>query len=166
MNVENKMESSTTAPQADNKEYSNYEEGAEGASYDIYESSGDYDDEDFSNAVSFCDGQGLWERPTEWMSCLQSQINISPFYAVQVAVNYFCDLKSYNYDNVAWISCISQVGGFEMMSPFAEKGFLGQFKNPFQRLQEQVLNKLQLLWVSIIFMKIIIHGMIRLRIRK
>ena len=113
MNVENKMESSITAPSADSKEYPNYEEGTEGASY---ESSGDYDDEDFSNAVSFCDNQGLWERPTEWMTCLQSQINISPFYAVQVAVNYFCDLKSYDYDNVAWISCISQVGGYEIIS--------------------------------------------------
>lgn len=111
MNVENKMESSTTTPPADNKK--DYQEGTtyqEGASYDMYESSGYYDDEDFYNAVAFCDNQGLLERPTEWMSCLKNQINISPSYAIQVAAHTFCGY--YTDDNIAWISCISQVRDF------------------------------------------------------
>ena len=78
MNVENKMESSTTAPPSD-KVDDNQEGYKDDTVYDVYESSGYYDDDDFYNAqlnaVSYCDNQGLLERPTEWMTCLKNQIN-------------------------------------------------------------------------------------------
>ena len=118
MNVENKMESSSTAPPVDNTDDVIYPEGViyqdetvyqDGAMYDAYESSGYYDDEDFANAVSYCDNQGLLERPTDWMTCLKNQINIPPSYAIQVAAHTFCGY--YTDDNVAWITCISQVIG-------------------------------------------------------
>ena len=109
MNVENKMESSTTAPPSDKVD--NQEGYKDDTVYDVYESSGYYDDDDFYNAqlnaVSYCDNQGLLERPTEWMTCLKNQINISPSYAISIAAHTFCG--GYTDDNAAWITCISQV---------------------------------------------------------
>ena len=115
MNVENKMESSTTAPPSDEGD-DNQEGYQDGAVYDVYESSGYYDDDDFYNAqlnaTSYCDNQGLLERPTEWMTCFrsifqQNQINISPSYAISIAAHTFCG--GYADDNAAWITCVSQV---------------------------------------------------------
>ena len=119
MNVENKMESSTTAPPSDEGDdnQEGYQEGyQDGAVYDVYESSGYYDDDDFYNAqlnaTSYCDNQGLLERPTEWMTCFrsifqQNQINISPSYAISIAAHTFCG--GYADDNAAWVTCVSQV---------------------------------------------------------
>ena len=150
MNVENKMESSTTAPPGDKE--NDYQEGVlyqdetvyqDGAVYDAYESSGYYDDEDFYNAVSYCDNQGLVERPTEWMACLKTQINISPSYAIRVAAHTFCG--SYMDDNAAWITCISQVIGTSVEQIATALGIDNFYENYYSwndtsSYQEVILN--------------------------
>jgi len=152
MNVENKMESSTTAPPGDKEDDAFYQEGVlyqdgtiyqDGDVYDAYESSGYYDDEDFNNAVLYCDNQGLLEKPTEWMICLKTQINISPSYAIRVAAHTFCG--SYMDDNAAWITCISQVIGTSVEQIATALGIDNFYENYYSwndtsSYQEVILN--------------------------